>query len=125
MSIYPLEPTKVGNIDALNSPFLHQLTMYVVHARYGLVQATVGVGTGLIWDFWINLGLLRNCYNGGGRYINNCTLMKGGVCEMMHLHVLTVLQKPIAVFSSNGFAGLVYCSWPLSFALPPNRVTIA
>ena len=33
---------------ALCSPFLHELTMKVVRASYGLVQATVGVGTVLI-----------------------------------------------------------------------------
>ena len=43
--------SEFGDICVLYSPFSHQLTMYVVGAGYGLVQATVGVGTVLIWDF--------------------------------------------------------------------------
>ena len=43
-----------GDICALYSPFLHQLAMQSFFLNlevYGLVQATVGVGTVLIWDF--------------------------------------------------------------------------
>ena len=39
------QSSDVWDICALYSPFLHQLTMCVVHASYGLVQAKVGVGT--------------------------------------------------------------------------------
>ena len=39
-----------GDICALYPPCWHQLTMYLVRVTYGLVQATVGVGTVLIWD---------------------------------------------------------------------------
>ena len=42
-----------GDICASCAPFLPQPTMYVVLASYGLVHATVGVGTVLIWDFCV------------------------------------------------------------------------
>ena len=54
-----------GDICAFYSPFLNQLTMYVVHASYGLVCATVGVGTVLIWDF--SIAVTRG---GGTRYFS-------------------------------------------------------
>ena len=75
VSVCPLDPdsSDFGDVCALYAPFLHQLTMQsslferwcpvlvvvCVGANYARVQATVGVGTVLIWDFGV-------AYTGGG-----------------------------------------------------------
>ena len=66
MSVCPFAPdsSDFGDVCALFAPFLHQLTMQsslfergcpvlVSRASYARVQATVGVGTVLIWDFGV------------------------------------------------------------------------
>ena len=44
-----------GDICALYSPFLHQLTnlLFLNLGVYGFAQATVGVGTVFMWDFCV------------------------------------------------------------------------
>ena len=70
------------------SPFLHQPPMYVVRASYGLVLATVGVGTVLIWDFSVAITVgggvrigrvgardisVSNCFTTTTTMVGNCS----------------------------------------------------
>ena len=80
MSVCPFAPdsSDFGDVCALFAPFLHQLTMQsslfergcpvlvvvCVARKLRLCQATVGVGTVLIWDF----GVAYTRGGGGGYY---------------------------------------------------------
>ena len=76
-----------GDICALYSPVVHQLTMqsllFLNLGVYGLVQATVGIGTVLIWDFGV-------AFTRGGGYVPNrvhriCVWSRRGIIKCTSL----------------------------------------
>ena len=81
-----LDSSDFGDVSALHSPFLHQLTMQsslfepgcpalvvvCVACKPALVQATVGVGTVLIWDLGV-------AYTRGGGYFARLWTGLGGM----------------------------------------------